>query len=421
MPKRVLPLTDSQVKSAKPKDKDYNLADGDGLNLRVRTNGTKDWIFRFTVPFTSKRTAMSFGKYPVVTLSKAREQRLEALRLLQDNINPIEHKAEFMLEQKRLKSNTLKGIMEDWLKVKRTTITADHALDIERSLNSHIMEKLGNRPIHELQPMEVIETLRPLEASGKLEMVKRVSQRLNEIMTYSVNVGILRGNPLSGIKSAFKSPGETKKHLPTIKPEQLGKLLKDLNRASIKIITRALIEFQLHTMTRPSEAAGARWDEMDFENNLWIIPEERMKMTKKKKDKDEKYDHIVPLTPQVLELIEFVKPISGHREFLFPADRNPQKPINSQTANMALKRMGYEKKLVAHGLRALASTTLNEQGFNPDVIEACLAHTDSNQVRKAYNRAEYIPQRREVLEWWSAHIEQSAMQSATLSNGGTNE
>jgi len=182
--------------------------------------------------------------------------------------------------------------------------------------------------------------------------------------------------------------------------------MKALSIASIKLTTRCLIEWQLHTMVRPSEAAGTRWDEIDTEKLLWTIPAERMKKKKA---------HTVPLTPQALSLLETIKPLTGQSEYVFTGDRNSRKPTNSSTANMAIKRMGFHGKLVAHGLRALASTTLNEQGFDPDVIESCLAHVDKNEVRAAYNRAEYIERRTKVMTWWSDHIEKAATGNMSLS------
>ena len=197
--------------------------------------------------------------------------------------------------------------------------------------------------------------------------------------------------------------------MPTLTPDQLPELMKTISYASIKIVTRCLIEWQLHTMVRPSEAAGAKWSEIDLDNNQWLIPAERMK---------KKRDHTVPLTKQTIELLERLQPISGHREYLFPADRDPKKHANESTANAALKRMGYHKKLVAHGMRALASTTLNEQGFDGDVIEAALAHVDKNEVRRAYNRAEYIERRRKLMYWWSENIEQAQTGELNKSNKG---
>jgi integrase len=185
--------------------------------------------------------------------------------------------------------------------------------------------------------------------------------------------------------------------------------MQSLSTASIKLVTRTLIEWQLHTMVRPSEAATAKWSEIDFDKQTWTIPADKMK-------KKNNGDHVVPLTPQTVALLDFIKPISGHREFIFPADRNPKTHTNTQTANMALKRMGYHKTLVAHGLRSLASTTLNEQAFDSDVIEACLAHIDSNSVRRAYNRSDYLVRRGKVMCWWSEHIVQAANGNMSLTN-----
>jgi integrase len=193
--------------------------------------------------------------------------------------------------------------------------------------------------------------------------------------------------------------------MPTLKPDELPELMAALNTASIKKITRCLIEWQLHTMCRPNEAAAAKWDEIDFEQKLWSIPPERMKMNRA---------HTIPLTPQTLALLEYIKPISGHSEYIFPSDRNPRKHANESTANVAIGRMGFKKRLVAHGLRSLASTTLNEQGFDGDIIESCLSHIDKNEVRKAYNRSEYLERRQKVMDWWSNHIEQASFGNMSL-------
>ena len=225
-------------------------------------------------------------------------------------------------------------------------------------------------------------------------------------MVWAVNTGLIATNPLAGIGKAFKTP--QKKHLPTLKPENLSDLMKSLNTASIKLTTRCLIEWQLHTMVRPGEAAGTRWDEIDIDNALWMLPVNRTK-TKKR-------THIIPLSPQALTLIEVMRPISGKRDHLFPGDRKPNQHTNEQTANTAIKRMGYANILVAHGLRSLASTTLNENGFDPDVIESALSHLDKNEVRRAYNHAEYIERRRVMMHWWSEHIETAATGNMSLSD-----
>ncbi|MFT4765754.1 MAG: integrase, partial [Oleispira sp.] len=254
-----------------------------------------------------------------------------------------------------------------------------------------------------ISAVKTIEVIEPIAAKGSLETVKRLCQRLNEIMVYAVNTGLVNANPLAGISQAFQTP--IKQHLPTLRPEQLPELMSALSLASIKITTRCLIEWQLHTMVRPSEAAGAQWSEIDFNNNRWNIPAERMKAKKA---------HTVPLTAQTLNLLEIIKPISARSEFVFPSDRTLRKSTNPSTANMALKRMGYGSQLVAHGLRSIASTILNEQGFDPDIIEAALAHVGKNEVRNAYNRADYIERRKPMMTWWSDHIENAATGNMSL-------
>ena len=402
------PLTNTEVKQAKPKDKEYNLVDGNGLALRVKPNGSKLWVFIYSRPYTKKRTSLSFGSFPPLSLAYARAKREDARKLLANDIDPKEYRD----EQERLKelkqNNTLEHIAAKWLDVKKSNISADHANDTWRSLELHIFPDLGKVPIHKISAIKAIEIIEPIAAKGSLETVKRLCQRLNEIMIYSVNTGILENNPLAGISKAFKAP--EKKNLPTLKPEQLPTLMMALATASIKITTRCLIEWQLHTMVRPSEAAGARWDEIDFDNALWNIPAERMKKKK---------PHTIPLTEQSLTLLDVMKDLSHNSEFIFPSDRDPRKPTNSQTANTALKRMGFHKQLVAHGLRSLASTILNEQGFDPDVIEAALAHVGKNEVRNAYNRAEYIERRKPVMSWWSEYIDKAATGNMSLTGRKT--
>ncbi|MEZ8276130.1 integrase [Vibrio crassostreae] len=397
MARTTKPLTNTEIKQAKPKDKVYDLRDGQGLVLRIKPNSSKLWLFDYYRPYTKKRTTLSFGSYPEVSLAEARELRAQSRKLLSDNIDPKEHREQIALEQQGHRSATLEVVAKDWFEIKRKKVTPNYADDIWSSLKLHIFPALGPYPVSELRPQHAIDTMKPLAHKGNLETIKRLSQRLNEIMTFALNTGLVDANRLTGIKAAFETP--KKKHMPTITPKELPGLMLAINKANIKLTTRCLIEWQLHTMSRPNEAAGAKWDEIDFDNKCWVIPVERMKMRK---------EHVIPLTEQTLGLLDVMKPISGHREFIFPSDRNPKTHINPQTANMALKRMNYKGKLVAHGLRALASTTLNEQGFDSDVIEAALSHIDSNEVRKAYNRADYLDRRKKLMAWWSNHISKAS-------------
>jgi integrase len=403
MARMTKPLTNTEVKQAKPKDKVFKLSDGGGLQLRIRPNGTKSWLFDYKRPYIDKRANISFGAYPSIGLAEARIKREEAKELLAKDIDPKEHRDDLSRKQELEHNNTLQHIASKWLVVKKSKVSEDHATDTWRSLEIHIFPSLGKVPIHKITAVKVIEVIEPIATKGSLETVKRLCQRLNEIMVYSVNTGIIENNPLAGIGTAFQTP--VKQHLPTLKPEELPTLMLALATASIKITTRCLIEWQLHTMVRPSEAAGTRWDEIDFDNALWNIPAERMKKKK---------PHTVPLTDQSLILLELMKDFSHNSDYVFSSDRNPRKPTNPQTANTALKRMGFHNKLVAHGMRSLASTTLNEQGFDSDVIEAALAHTGKNEVRNAYNRAEYIERRKPVMIWWSEYVDKAATGNMSL-------
>lgn len=411
MARKSMPLSDAQIKGTKPQPKEFNLADGDGLYLRVKPNGNKTWLFNYTKPIIEKRSNLKVGDYPAVSLKEARAKRQEYRELLAKGIDPQRHLADLEQQRKFTALSTFEAVALDWFKLKITNdkLSERYAYNIERSLQNHLFPFIGSYPISDLTAPQVIDALKPLAAKGTLETVARLCQRINEIMTYAVNTGIIHHNPLAGIKAAFETASA--ENMPTLKPEELPELMQALSTANIRIITRSLIEFQLHTMVRPSEAAGAKWAEFDLEQMLWNIPAERMK---------KKRPHSVPLTNQVCALLEVVKPISGRSEFVFPADRDPKKPTNSETANMALKRMGFKGRLVAHGLRALASTTLNEQGFDADVIEMALAHIDKNQVRAAYNRAKYIERRRKLMQWWSNHIEEAATGNLSIAAGKKN-
>lgn len=404
MPRKTQPLTNTEVQQAKPKDKEYNLMDGEGLKLRVKPNGSKLWLFNYYRPHDKKRANLSFGSYPTVSLAEARKLRRAAKVLIAQDTDPKQHREKQKREDAIANDLTLERVVHQWFDIKKTSITPDYAADIIRSLNNHILPKLGSYPIHDISAPLVIESLKPLSESGKLEAVKRVGARLNEVITYAVNIGLIQHNPLAGIRHAFENP--TKTNNPTLTPEELPELMQALSKASIRLVTRHLIEWQLNTMTRPSEAAGARWDEIDRELSVWTIPPERMKKRR---------EHKIPLSPQALALLDSIEPLTGRSPFVFPSNIDPRKPANSSTANVALKRMGFKGRLTAHGMRSIASTTLNEQGFDADVVEAALAHIDKNAVRSAYNRAQYLERRTVMMKWWSDFIEQAATDSVSLS------
>lgn len=405
MPRAVKPLSDTQVRQAKPRAKEYNLADGKGLYLRVKPTGSKLWLFNYYRPFNKQRANLSLGTYPELSLQEAREAAQKFNGLLLNDTDPQEFRREQARTSNEAQLNTFQHVAGKWLALKQPDVSKVYHDKIANRLTLYLYPKLGKVPIHKLSAVQTIEVLAPLAKAQKLETLKKICGWVNEIMVFSVNTGLIASNPLAGIGRAFNAPKV--ENMPTLKPEQLPELMQALNRANIKLVTRCLIEWQLHTMCRPAEAAGARWAEINMEKAQWEIPPERMKKSK---------PHVVPLSKQALSLLEVIRPLSGAREFIFPADKNPRKSANSQTANMALKRAGFKGRLVAHGMRALASTTLNEQGFDADVIEAALAHIDKNTIRATYNRADYLKRRRVVMQWWSDHIEKAAIGNMSVSS-----
>jgi integrase len=405
MARTTTPLNDTQIKNSKPRDKEYSLADGGGLMLRVKPSGSKLWIFNYSRPYTKKRANIGFGKYPDVTLAAAKKKAEAARKLLADNIDPKTHRIEQDQNSKQALENTFGILAAKWYVLKKQQVKAETADKAWQTMNKHVLPTLENIPVHVIKPKLVIDILNPIASKGSLETVKRLCRNINEVMRLAVASGHIEVNYLTDITKLFSAP--KKQNMATIKPERLPELMLALANASIMKSTRCLVEWQLHTMTRPTEAATARWADIDLDKKVWVIPEERMKMKK---------PHTIPLSPQVLALLGVIKAMSGHREYLFPNHRDPKKHANSQSANVALKRMGFAGELVSHGLRSLASTTLNEQSFDPDVIEAALAHIDKNEVRAAYNRAEYIERRRVMMCWWSEHIEKASTGNMSLAN-----
>nr|WP_219915038.1 integrase domain-containing protein [Klebsiella pneumoniae] len=386
-------LSNTQVLRAKALEKDLTLHDGDGLFLIVKTSRKKLWRFRYQRPATKQRTMMGLGAFPALSLADARGLRADYLTLLANGIDP-QIQAEVAEEQQQIALDSIfSTIAANWFQLKSKSVTPDYAKDIWRSLEKYVFPAIGNIPVQQIKARTLVEALEPIKARGALETVHRLVQRINEIMVYAINTGLIDANPASGIGMAFEKP--KKQNMPTLRPEELPKLMRSLVMSNLSVPTRCLIEWQLLTLVRPSEASGARWVEVDFDKNLWTIPAERMKA---------KREHIVPLSPQALEILEVMKPISAHREHVFPSRNDPKQPMNSQTANAALKRIGYGGKLVAHGLRAIASTAMNEAGLNSDVIEAALAHIEKNEVRRAYNRSTYLEKRKELMSWWGNFI-----------------
>jgi integrase len=404
MARRVVPLTDKKVKSIKPNDKEQLFSDGQGLQLRVMPNGTKSWRFVYKSPSNGKRTNLTLGTYPTLSIANARKKAEGFRELIIMDIDPKQHIQKEQEKAEAINKHTLFNVCKEWHEVKKVPeVTEDYAKDIWRSFELHVFPSLGKHPISMITAPTVIETLRTIEAKGSLETVKRLTQRLNEVMNFAENCRIIHKNPLRTIGAAFKQP--KKENMKALEPHELPELMATLINASIKRSTRCLIEFQLHTMTRPNEAAGAKWSEFDLFNRVWTIPAERMKKRKA---------HRIPLTQEVMELLQVMKSMNVESNYVFPSIKDPKKPMHSQTANMALKRMGFGGRLVSHGLRSIASSTLSEHRHDYVLVEAALAHYVGGETHRTYNRTDYLELRRELMDWWSKHIVDASRANVSL-------
>ncbi|HBR0924230.1 TPA: tyrosine-type recombinase/integrase [Klebsiella quasipneumoniae subsp. quasipneumoniae] len=393
-------LTDTEIKSTKPADKEINLFDGDGLILRIAPlskGGKKNWYFRYAVPVSKKRTKMSLGTYPHLTLARARALRDEYLSLLANGIDPQVHNNDKANALKNATEHTLQAVARKWLdeKVKTSGISQDHAEDIWRSLERNIFPGLGNVPVNEIRPKLLKQHLDPIEQRGVLETLRRIISRLNEIFRYAATEELIEFNPADNLGQRFSKP--KKQNMPALSPSELPRFLLVLNNASVRLETRLLIEWQLLTWVRPGEAVRTRWADIDIDNSMWNIPAEFMKMKK---------PHKVPLSKEALRVLDSMKAISGHREWVFPSIKAPLSHMHEQTANAAIIRMGFGGELVAHGMRSIARTAAEESGkFRTDVLEAALAHSKKDEIIAAYNRAEYLAERAILMQWWSDYVQ----------------
>lgn len=417
MPRRTIPISDTEIRNTKVQDgkKEKVLYDGSGLQMHIQATGSRIWRFRYKHPIKGDRKFITFGHYPALTLSKAREMTSSAHRLLTSGLDPQFEREKELQAKAYEHSNTFAKIANEFIdKVKSKKVSQNHAEAIKDSLILHVFPYVGKKPINVLEALDFIEALRPMSNKGTLEQLSRVCQRINEVMDYAVNCGKIKYNPAQKISKVFESSKDV--HYPTIRPTELPTLIKALAYANIQRKTRALIEFQLHTMTRPIEAVSAQWNHIDFSERVWKIPAKIMKMKK---------DHTIPLTEPVLKILQFMKSISGCNDLVFPSSKDPKKHMSSSTANTALKRNGFKGVLVAHGMRSIASTYLNEntdkmipivKRHRKELIEVCLAHKERDEVRAAYNHAEYIEARRKILNEWSDFILKSAKGFGTISN-----
>ncbi|MFK5288810.1 tyrosine-type recombinase/integrase, partial [Glaesserella parasuis] len=374
---------------------------GGGLFLLVKPNGAKLWRFNYYKPYTKNRTEIGLGSYPDVNLARAREIREEYRSLLSQNIDPHTHRQAIEQAKQTEIYNTFENVAWAWYEWRQTraNFSQGYARDVKSLIERILLPAFGKYPITQISAPMALKAFKPLQEKGTLETLKRAIQKMNEIMTFALHREIIQHNPLINISKEFDSP--TVEHFKTIKPEDLSEFLFTLNTSQIQLQTRYLILWQLLTMTRPNEAATAKYEDIDEKEKVWTIY-----INKGIKQDDKGREHKITLSRQALALLREIKKFSGGKVYLFSSHKNPQTHTNTQTANAAIKRMGYKGKLVAHGLRSIASTYLNEKGYNPELIEVALSHINQDRIRMAYNRADYIKQRFEILQAWADFIDE---------------
>ncbi|HDO1355755.1 TPA: tyrosine-type recombinase/integrase [Aeromonas veronii] len=380
-----MPLSDTAARQAKFTGKQQKLSDEKGLFLLITSSG-KYWRLKFR--FAGKEKVLALGVYPEVSLKEARAKREEARRQLADGIDPSLARKQSKVANRLASENNFEVIAREWHQSQLARWSPGHAKRVIESLEVDAFPDPGLVPVAELTAPIMLDALRKIEARGATETAGRVLQRISSVMRYAIQTGRVSYNPAQDLKGALRATKQ--EHRPALPRADLPEFYRRLAAEPLNPATRLAIHLLMLTMTRPGEVRFARWDEFDLARAEWRIPAERMKM---------RVPHIVPLSRQALAVLEELRQISGHCELLFPSERKLTNPISENTLSYAMGRMGYKGIATPHGFRALASTILNEEGFDPDVIERQLAHAERNKVRAAYHRAEYLDERRKLLQW----------------------
>ena len=387
-------LTELGLRKAKPSSKPKKFSDGGGLFLLLHPSGSKYWRMKYR--FIGKEKLLAFGVWPEVSLTEARKKRNEAKQLIKSGKDPSAAKKNLKVSQKVAQSNTFGSVTEEWLEIKQKEWKSPYFDDVKSSIEIHLLPDLSQRPIEDITSSEILSVLKKIEEQGKLEVASRSRQKCGAIFTYANLRQLCTSNPVSNLKGALASP--KKKKFNSLSPKDLPQFLVKLEEYDGAIITKLALRFIMLTLARTSEVRFALWNEFDLEaaEPTWRIPAERMKMNQ---------EHLVPLSRQTLVVIGEVRRFTQGDKYVFHQLNNPNMPMSENTMLYAMYRMGYHSRATVHGLRATMSTLLNEKGHNPDVIEHLLSHQGPNKVRAAYNRAEYLSERRITLQWLADHLD----------------
>lgn len=387
-------LSDKECKSATSWGKGIRkLPDGGGLYLWAYEDGRKYWRLRYWL--VGKEKSLSLGVYPNISLKDARARRDAERKRLDAGLDPSAERKASKLQQRLAAVNSFEAVALEWYGKQAHTWVPTHARDVKRRLEKNLFTKLGRRPISQIEPTELLAALRPIEERGAHDLAHRVLQVCGQVFRYAFATGRCKSDISRDLRGSLTA--HTKEHQPAVRQEDLPALLRAI--ANYDAIgdkqTRLALQLLALTFVRTGELIGAEWAEFDIEAGLWVIPAARMKM---------KTEHVVPLSRQSLGILDDLKELSGGSRFVFPG-RNRDKPISNNTMLFALYRLGYKGKMTGHGFRTVASTILNETGFPPDVVERQLAHCERNEVRGAYNRAEYLPARKKMMQRWADYLE----------------
>lgn len=396
-------LNDRAILNLKPEAKEKKYFDGGGLYIAVKPNGKKVWRMAYRFQGTVK--TYSIGEYPIVTLKEAREKRTEAKKLLEAGVDPSKQKK--AAQEARSPKNSLRLVAEEWYGEFEKTWRPDHARDIWARLDKNVLAYLGSRPIGAIKPLELLQVIKKISARGALEQAHRVIQICSNVYRYAVANGKAEGDITRDLRGAIPSP--QKRNFPTITdPAKVGALMRAIDGYEGSFVVAAALRLAPRVFVRPGELRWAVWGEFNFAKAEWRIPAERMKM-------DEQ--HIVPLSRQAVAILEKLRTVTGGDPFLFPGLRKKEQPISDAAVNAALRRLGYGKEeFTGHAFRSMASTLLNELGWNRDAIERQLAHGERNKIRGAYNFAEFLPERRRMMQVWSDYLDELKTNGDKLAN-----
>lgn len=386
-------LTDTAVRTAKPREKPYKMADGDGLYVLVNPGGGKLWRLKYR--FEGKERLFAIGAYPAVSLKEARARAVTAKEMIARGIDPCAARKAAKAEA-LAKSLTFEVVAREWHKKKLAGWTPNHARQIIRRLETLAFPDLGSRPIAELGAPDFLAVLGKVERQGHLETARRLAQICGQVTRYARLAGMIVADPASHLTEALTTK-PVRHHAAITEPQEIGALLRAIDDYPGDVSVSFALKIMPYVFVRSSELRRASWTEIDLDRAEWLIPAERMKMRR---------PHLVPLARQVVGMFRALHVITGNRELVFPGTASVTRCISDVGLLNALRRLGYGRdEMTVHGFRSMASTRLNEMGYRPDVIEAQLAHAEKNSVRDAYNRAQYVEERRRMMQEWADYLD----------------